>query len=132
MLICHPRYRIERKKTSRVSVRLRNGILALWQLKIPEDCTLLYEDVVDVLLLVLRKFFLKKETSSYKKKEKKWLHFLYLVHVHPLLIRLILRRSLSYCLSVKPCCGFGPEWIRIDLGRLDTDPDPGGQKLPTK
>jgi hypothetical protein len=32
------------------------------------------------------------------------------------------------------CCGSGSgyTWIRIDLGRLDPDPDPGAQKLPTK
>ena len=44
----------------------RNGILALWQLKSPEDCTLLYEDVVDVLLLALRKYAFKLATTFYK------------------------------------------------------------------
>jgi uncharacterized protein YlaN (UPF0358 family) len=35
----------------------RNGILALWQLKIPEDPALLYEEVVDTLLFVLSEYY---------------------------------------------------------------------------
>jgi hypothetical protein len=34
-------------------------------------------------------------------------------------------------LCCNDCFVFGSAWIHIDFGRLDPDPDPGGQKCPS-